>query len=79
MQNIAFSWRFSITYPHLGTLSLGRCDLTPDSGNAGGQENRWYYDSTTGECQNFFYTGAGGNANRFDSRALCEAACAGGE
>ncbi|SPP79077.1 male accessory gland serine protease inhibitor-like [Drosophila guanche] len=35
----------------------------------------WSFDSAANECIKFIYGGCGGNANRFDSKAECEAKC----
>ncbi|KAK6742663.1 hypothetical protein RB195_010116 [Necator americanus] len=36
---------------------------------------RFYYDTSTGRCQDFVYRGAGGNFNNFLSRHECELYC----
>lgn len=36
----------------------------------------WYHDHEAGVCKEFIYGGCGGNANRFNSKADCDAACA---
>ena len=35
----------------------------------------WFHNAVTRRCEEFIYGGCGGNANRFASRAACEAAC----
>lgn len=37
--------------------------------------HRRYWDATALECKTFTYGGCQGNANRFDTRSECEAAC----
>ncbi|XP_023666963.1 thrombin inhibitor hemalin [Paramormyrops kingsleyae] len=37
----------------------------------------WYYDPIIGKCKNFYYTGCGGNGNRFINSTICENTCAG--
>jgi hypothetical protein len=39
------------------------------------QYTRWYFDSQTGECKEFIFTGCGGNKNNFKSRELCMSTC----
>ncbi|XP_048829311.1 BPTI/Kunitz domain-containing protein [Brienomyrus brachyistius] len=37
----------------------------------------WYYDPIIGKCKNFYYSGCGGNGNRFINATICESTCAG--
>lgn len=67
--------------------SSGAGDLYPDEKEACRLPNHhghclsryllWYYDSIHGKCKSFFYTGCGGNGNRFVSKDLCNTTCAG--
>ena len=62
----------------LFTLGLpAECVLPYDEGSGPVPLPRWYFSSDTGKCEIFPYLGNGGNANRFDSEAACEAACRG--
>ena len=36
---------------------------------------RYYYDRATRQCREFFWSGCGGNRNRFNSRELCILTC----
>lgn len=36
---------------------------------------RWYYHAEPRKCQEFKYKGCDGNANNFDTKAICETAC----
>ncbi|XP_057302432.1 agrin-like isoform X1 [Hydractinia symbiolongicarpus] len=36
---------------------------------------RYYYNSFTGRCESFTYSGCGGNANNFNSQQNCEGKC----
>ena len=38
---------------------------------------RWFYDQRRGVCDIFYYTGCGGNENRFDSYKQCHDVCMG--
>ncbi|RWS27622.1 papilin-like protein, partial [Leptotrombidium deliense] len=51
------------------------CNLPKAEGRCLGNYPRWYYNSQTGACQEFIYTGCDGNNNRFVDKAGCEAAC----
>ncbi|XP_037086588.1 papilin-like, partial [Pollicipes pollicipes] len=48
-----------------------------DPGNCLGRVDRFTYDSTTGECFQFDYTGCGGSDNNFASRRECLELCRG--
>nr|P0DMJ4.1 RecName: Full=PI-actitoxin-Afv2b; Short=PI-AITX-Afv2b; AltName: Full=Kunitz-type protease inhibitor AFAPI-III [Anthopleura fuscoviridis] len=37
---------------------------------------RFYYNSSSGKCEGFTYGGCGANANKFQTKAQCEKACA---
>ncbi|KPP76108.1 collagen alpha-6(VI) chain-like, partial [Scleropages formosus] len=51
------------------------CSLPADAGSCKTYAIRWYFDLTKNKCARFWYSGCGGNANRFDSQKKCEAAC----
>ncbi|XP_039949186.1 kunitz-type serine protease inhibitor HCRG2 [Bactrocera tryoni] len=36
---------------------------------------RYYYDSTSNACKQFYYGGCGGNGNNFVRKSGCKAAC----
>ncbi|KAH6925176.1 hypothetical protein HPB50_001480 [Hyalomma asiaticum] len=36
---------------------------------------RWWYNVETGQCEEFYYGGCSGNANRFETKELCEETC----
>lgn len=52
------------------------CELYPDFGAccAEGTE-RWYYNTTTSECEIFLWSGCGGNPNNFESYEICMEGC----
>ncbi|XP_045875039.1 tissue factor pathway inhibitor isoform X1 [Meles meles] len=50
--------------------------LTPaDRGLCHANESRFYYNSVTGKCRPFKYSGCGGNENNFTSKKACLRAC----
>ena len=44
-------------------------------GDCGQQVAMYTYDSVSSSCVRFMYSGCHGNANRFETRAMCEVAC----
>ncbi|XP_045623007.1 boophilin-G2 [Procambarus clarkii] len=55
--------------------SDGSCHAPKDVGSCSGQQEAWHYSAAESRCIFFVYSGCGGNANRFASRAACEEAC----
>jgi hypothetical protein len=53
------------------------CSALPETGPCDALIQRWYHDPASGQCYPFVWGGCGGNANRYDSQAACEAACPG--
>jgi hypothetical protein len=53
------------------------CSMAWDPGNCRGLVEAWWHDPSTGVCMPVNYSGCGGNANRFSSRAECQAGCRG--
>lgn len=51
------------------------CDLPPEVGNCEASVNKWYYDKSKDACSIMFWSGCGGNGNRFSSREDCESLC----
>ncbi|XP_037086585.1 papilin-like [Pollicipes pollicipes] len=62
-----------------GAVNQTEMCLAPsaDPGNCLGRMDRFTYDSTTGECFQFDYTGCGGSDNNFASRRECLELCRG--
>ncbi|XP_040208265.1 papilin-like isoform X1 [Rana temporaria] len=53
----------------------GACDLPVEIGPCRGRIQRYYYDTQTGTCQSFYYSGCGANKNNFYSKISCENNC----
>ena len=51
------------------------CSLAPVTGPCRALFFRYFYDSTTHQCQQFIYGGCQGNSNNFKTIEGCEAAC----
>jgi len=51
------------------------CRLPSDSGSCDAYVSAYYYDPLTRRCQQFVWTGCGGNANRFTTISECEQRC----
>ena len=48
-----------------------------DVGPCSAQDQAWFFNHLTETCEEFVYSGCGGNKNRFTSKALCERRCNG--
>ena len=46
-----------------------------DVGRCSGHFQAFYYEVATGSCQQFEYSGCGGNGNRFHTKEQCENLC----
>merc|ERR1711879_178283 len=53
------------------------CDLPSEVGMFRAAIQRWFYNSSDDECQQFIYGGCGGNENNFNSKADCLEICKG--
>ncbi|XP_012587529.1 PREDICTED: collagen alpha-4(VI) chain-like [Condylura cristata] len=53
----------------------GPCSMDPMQGECQQYILKWYYDRGLQACQQFWYGSCGGNANRFETKADCEAQC----
>uniref|UniRef100_A0A1I8C253 BPTI/Kunitz inhibitor domain-containing protein n=1 Tax=Meloidogyne hapla TaxID=6305 RepID=A0A1I8C253_MELHA len=51
------------------------CKLPLEYGNCKRKLTRFYWDKKSGKCLKFYYTGCGGNRNRFSSRRKCRKRC----
>ncbi|XP_071447634.1 kunitz-type serine protease inhibitor A-like [Hetaerina americana] len=53
------------------------CFLAKDGGPCRGLFRAFYYSADSQRCENFIYSGCGGNKNRFKTRDECEKKCRG--
>lgn len=51
------------------------CKLSPEAGPCRSIIPRYYYDTETGSCQGFDYSGCGGNGNNFATKESCLSHC----
>uniref|UniRef100_A0A6G5A557 Putative kunitz n=1 Tax=Rhipicephalus microplus TaxID=6941 RepID=A0A6G5A557_RHIMP len=51
------------------------CSQEPVKGNCRAHLQRWYYNSSSGNCSVFYYGGCGGNENRFLNCQECMGNC----
>nr|ATY39985.1 U-actitoxin-Ave venom kunitz potassium channel toxin type 2 [Aulactinia veratra] len=52
------------------------CNAPLLEGSCGGGFTRYYYNSETGQCQEFLYGGCRGNENNFATNEECMETCA---
>jgi hypothetical protein len=51
--------------------------LDKSSVNVIGEKTRFFFDTQTGKCLTFNYTGCDGNRNNFESESECDLTCNG--
>jgi len=51
------------------------CNEDPDPGLCRAGKTRWYYNAREGNCQEFKYSGCGGNRNSFETEQACMNSC----
>ena len=52
-----------------------RCILQPDTGLCRARIPSYFYNTTSGSCEQFIYGGCGGNNNKFKTAAECARHC----
>lgn len=56
--------------------SFGRvCKLAVDIGRCKAKILKYFFKSTSGKCDQFYYGGCGGNENNFETKEECEQSC----
>ncbi|VDO68607.1 unnamed protein product [Haemonchus placei] len=60
-----------------GKPTRASCELPSQFGNGTFKIPRYYFDKTAKQCELFYYSGNGGNENRFLKKAKCERLCLG--
>ncbi|KAM9309153.1 collagen alpha-6(VI) chain-like [Pholidichthys leucotaenia] len=55
--------------------SKDACLLRQDEGDCQTYVMMWFFDTEQGKCTRFWYSGCGGNENRFKTRDECESLC----
>ncbi|KAL3980101.1 hypothetical protein ACER0C_016174 [Sarotherodon galilaeus] len=51
------------------------CFLSKDAGDCVNYTVKWFFDHKRSVCSRFWYSGCGGNKNRFEMQAECERVC----
>ncbi|XP_052691513.1 kunitz-type serine protease inhibitor Bt-KTI-like [Crassostrea angulata] len=51
------------------------CGLAPETGRCKALKPMYYFDASVDMCKSFNYGGCGGNANKFETKGLCEYVC----
>ncbi|XP_061180805.1 actinia tenebrosa protease inhibitors-like [Saccostrea echinata] len=54
---------------------FGVCQMEDDKGNCSDFSVKWFYNFKSGRCNRFWYSGCGGNKNRFDDEDSCLSRC----
>ncbi|XP_057655879.1 papilin isoform X11 [Diorhabda carinulata] len=54
---------------------MDTCHLPANPGECSNYVGRWYYDTRTKSCRQFYYGGCGGNGNNFETQQICEQIC----
>ncbi len=49
--------------------------MPKEVGDCYGFRPKYFYDEDTNECHFFYYSGCGGNQNKFDTKKFCEQLC----
>uniref|UniRef100_A0A8C5MQ53 BPTI/Kunitz inhibitor domain-containing protein n=1 Tax=Leptobrachium leishanense TaxID=445787 RepID=A0A8C5MQ53_9ANUR len=52
-----------------------RCLEKPEPGQCRIFAVKWYYDEDSNGCLRFWYSGCGGNQNRFETEDKCKETC----
>uniref|UniRef100_A0A8C4YEW4 Tissue factor pathway inhibitor n=1 Tax=Gopherus evgoodei TaxID=1825980 RepID=A0A8C4YEW4_9SAUR len=66
---------FSFKYNFFYTTGPSLCYSPKDEGLCSSSVTRYYYNSKSQSCEEFSYTGCGGNANNFVTKKDCHSIC----
>uniref|UniRef100_A0A914UV44 BPTI/Kunitz inhibitor domain-containing protein n=1 Tax=Plectus sambesii TaxID=2011161 RepID=A0A914UV44_9BILA len=58
-------------------MSTAICNAPLAVGSCSNFVTRYYYDTASGQCRTFQYSGCGGNSNNFNSLSICQSTCGG--
>ena len=72
---VAKVWLFSCFVFVMASAMPDVCKLPSETGMCRAAIKLWFFNVDTGNCENFIWGGCGGNENRFESKASCEAKC----
>lgn len=50
--------------------------LNNGSNKCNESQKRWYHNHSSGDCEEFTYSGCDGNQNNFESKGACDTECA---
>nr|KAI8740359.1 papilin-like [Biomphalaria glabrata] len=64
-----------VVVPTRPAVAQDVCKLPYDKGNCGGNDIKWYYVESRDRCTRFWYSGCGGNGNKFDTQEECLNRC----
>ena len=65
--------QFTTTFK--GIVKPSVCGLPVNTGNCAGEYPRWFYNTTSKQCERFLYGGCGGNENKFGKLKECINKC----
>ena len=59
----------------VATETPDRCTLPAESGLCKAAFQRFYFNSDSGQCEQFIFGGCGGNDNNFETMEQCQQTC----
>uniref|UniRef100_A0A158PC57 Kunitz/Bovine pancreatic trypsin inhibitor domain protein n=1 Tax=Angiostrongylus cantonensis TaxID=6313 RepID=A0A158PC57_ANGCA len=61
--------------PYLRFPIISLCSYDPEWGSCNQLRYMWFYNQSSGRCDQFLYGGCGGNPNKFDTFEICQQTC----